>query len=843
MRFKINEKKIVFYFILITGVALLWNLIVNTGELPGFFYLDPAKISIENLMYYTWQVQVTIALISISLTSLIIGRLDRKIYGQSVKEILMLSKKMQLTYIDKIILVILLSVVNLWFVMYGMLGALIVIFIISIIGVLDLIIDSYNILFNPEKYEEKVKEYINLNLIAFSKYQPNKLSNIIENIELNNKELIASNEVRNLEISIAYLIEMLFKLSNKEINKEKYFNEILLRIEKSIINTMKFSKNAGDIEIVINTINKIMNVSFDYKNKQYLIEELLNILISKNRENCSEETYNKINKYILMDVFDNIDLKTIEKSFISVCQFRCFYWVYKNDTLSGFVREEITNKFINLLVPSEFENSDTDEYFIRKLAIYYIAKKLIIHNDKEIFSVLLKCLYSKNAFSLNQYRPNKVYEIIITINIFIYYVANKEDACEDEFKKRVKNFLYFKVNNETKYNLNIKDFAARIGIYIWDCYKIIKDQMPKSDWEYSPSGAAKQLIITETIDEYFIFYSIINIEYYDYEEYINKNFDINICQTILEYFKSDGTLKNDVIENFNDFVKTYRDNFKGDEEEQLYNKMKVLFINTNRLYARLIIEQEKRYYEMHKVQDNIKKIKEDAIKKLKNNDFYNYIDNKNISGKKYWFETELLSTSVLAEEVYLCGKSYQELIVDSIEEIILDVIRTSAHKFTFASKDENKIYNLFNFITQKNFSVGSILNGKPSEYWSITYNETIDMINELKKFEEGISKHYYLANNKNEYIILMDKKFNIQIEVKQIRIQDISEEQISEIMNQLEKDSNNYYKINVVNDIYALFEENEAKEYFSYKFKTLDVSFEIRHNIKVNDAIILKGEH
>lgn len=838
MKFKINWIDIGIYVMLSILIALAWMLIVNTGKLPALFYLDPQKISIDNLMYYTWQVQVTIALISISLTSLIISKLDRKVYGQSVKEILMITKKLQLTYIDKIILVILLSVLNLWFIMYGILPALIVVFIISIVGVLDLIIDSYNILLNPEKYEDKVKKYINSNLIEFSKEKPNRLSKLIENIELNNKQLISLNNISALEMNITYLLEISNELNDMKMSNKESLNELLFRIEKSIINTVKFSTEYNDIESVIKTINRIMNKNFKYNNKQQLINELLYTLINKTKTNCSEEIYHKINKYILIDIFDNIDLKVIEKLFLSDCQSKCFYWIYKNDNLNGFLREEIINKFINLLVPSEFGDLDSDEYFVRKHAIYYISKRLIINNEKEIFGELFKALYKSNSFSVNLNKPNKIYEIIITINIFIYYISVKEDACEDEFKKNVESFLTFKADNQTKYNLNIRDFATRIGIYIWDCYKDIKEEMLKSNWEYCPNGLAKQLIITNAIDEYFLFYSIVNIEYYDYNDYISKNFDVNICQTILGYFKRDETLKDDVMKNFSSFVKMYSINLNEDE---LYNKMNILYNITSRLYSKFVIEQQKEYYQLDKVEENIKKIREDAIEKLKNNDFYTLNDGKNINGQKYSFKTEL-STGVLAEKIYLSGISYQDLIVYSIEEKILDLIRQSAYYFIFSYKDENKIEKLLRFINEKNFLVGSIINSRPSDDWNIIHNEKSHELNKLKKFEERMQNHYNLTNYKTECIILNNKEFNIQIKITQIKIQDIDENYILEMLNQIPKDTNNYYKVNVVNDIYTLFEENEIKEYFAYKYKTLDVSFKIKHNIKVNDAIVIKRE-
>ncbi|EOU2018723.1 hypothetical protein C5S21_14870, partial [Clostridium perfringens] len=216
MRFKINIHKILLYIIMITLVAFAWNFMVNTEKLPSFFYLNSKNVNIENLMFYTWQVQVTIALISISLTSLIISNLETKIYGQSIKDILMITNKFQLTYIDKIILVILLSVINLWAIMYNSLPILVIIFIFSIIGVLDLILDSFNILFNPSEYEVKVKKYIDNNVRNLLEDKDNNINEIIKNIKSSSKVSIISGNIIEVDKNNKYLLHILGKIASGE---------------------------------------------------------------------------------------------------------------------------------------------------------------------------------------------------------------------------------------------------------------------------------------------------------------------------------------------------------------------------------------------------------------------------------------------------------------------------------------------------------------------------------------------------------------------------------------------------------------------------------------------------
>lgn len=117
--------------------------------------------------------------------------------------------------------------------------------------------------------------------------------------------------------------------------------------------------------------NKVNNA---YKN--WILEEGLNELISKSKENASHETYKKIGEYLLYDLLENIDFKNTNQSMISTTLYRYFYWLNNNNIINDFVKREIILSFINQLVPSQFENFNDDkykeEYNIRKLVTYKI---------------------------------------------------------------------------------------------------------------------------------------------------------------------------------------------------------------------------------------------------------------------------------------------------------------------------------------------------------------------------------------------------------------------------------------------------------------------------------------
>lgn len=929
MNFKINTKKIMFFLGMCLLVAFGWRFLVNTGKLCSFFYIDSSKIDISNLMFYTWQVQVTIALISISLTSLIVGNLERKIFGQNIKEILMITTKFQLTYIDKIILVILLSVINFWFIIYNNLPGLIVMFIFSIIGVLDLIIDSYSIVFNPEKYEYRVRNYVDLNLQKALKGKVNVLDELINNLEVNNKALIKNNNVKLLQKNIDFLFEIIIKINNNVVDKNNnivnnlidsyeksmvdtginlvennyiesviyiiniikddkfkcrnkknligqlvnilfdkikevcsieiyikiidYFIEVIQDINnkdektkevdyiinginKSIVIVAKYLVANNYIDTLIQFINRIRNDEFNYTDKKYLIEELLEVLIHKTKEVCSDDIYDKIIKFILDDIFDDVDFNYIDKSFLSRCQFDCFYWIYRNDKLSSFSRKEHMEKYISLLIPSEFGQLDLDKYYVEKLSIYFISHKLIINNDIETFGKIYKELYERNAFSLNLDNENISYEIVITINIFIYYILFKENACEESFREKVKKFLFYKADNETKYTLNIKDFVINIGKNIWDSYRNIKDEMPMNGWEYCPRGSAKQLIIKDAIDEYFMFYSIANINDYMYTDLISSNFDRQLCFKTIQCFNEEGILNSSVLKDFKEFINIY---FDSNDDEKINRKMKNFYYTINKLYVKLLIEQEEtEYCKTDILNESIKKLKCNITDRIKNSSEYIYtsIDSNDVENITYKSELE---TSVLTQRSPLMGKTYEDYIIEDIWNGILKIVGSVGYKYNVYNKNKNKISKLFKLIKEKEIEIKSIVNNSMKDNFFINYNEDDNDKNSLNKFQDNLNKIFVSKRGKDDTLLLHEDELKIRIEISGINVAQMSDDDIEEYISNY-KVGENKYRVNVVNHIKLIFTKDEIKKYFVYKYKMITIKYKINHNIKENEVIAIE---
>lgn len=820
MKFKVNFFRVGLWTIIIFVGAFIYNYQINLGYFPKFFYLDPQKINIENLMFYTWQVQVTLALISISLTSLILGRLEERCYGIMIKEILVLNRSISLTYIEKIFMVILLGIINLWFIIYGNLPILMWVFVMSSLIILWLIYDTINILINPNVYEKEIKGYIN-NIIMIS--SKDEFEYVIDNIKYHNEEMLKSSKTTKLRKNIYFLLENLNLFNKDTINQNSDIEQRGLHIEQCYEASLEMILEYDYIDLYIENLSRVIDKSFIYKDRKQLINILLNMLIHKVRENNSEEVYSKIYDYILYDITKNIDNNEIEDSYISSYIYKCFYGMYNNNTLNLYTKQNTIDKYIGKLIPSYFTNIDQREYFIRKLAIYYIIKPLINTNDISTFNNVINEIYNKNAISLNVNKDNQIYEIITTINIFIYYSVCVENLYENEYKDRIKGFLTSKVKDGTKYTKSIKDLLEMESEIIWNYYKVIKNEMPKCNWEYMPNGHCKALVIESSIDEFYLFYTIMFIDTYYYSDIIEQNIDIKNIITILEYFSNNGAFISSINDSFNQFKNMYNEN----DENTYKNKIYEFYILLNRYYVKLVINQEQEYKKDPKVIKNQEKIKNDIILYLKKNELYELTEDKiDIFDKEYTLGYIPISNSVLSEKVQLMGRTYQESVVDAIENTILNIITDEVGEFEYTYRNSDKIEEAIYYFKEKDFKLDSIINNMLSDSWYIKYEESDNDINKLKELESLIKNKYTLGSN-NIITILFEKQYlDIKVEITKLEISDIDEESANKLITSINK-VNQYYKKRVVNNIELLFTENEMIEYLMSKDKMLDIRFKI----------------
>lgn len=806
--------------ILSTLVILIGGFIceytINLDNFPEIFYLDKTKVNIENLMFSMWQAQVTLSLISITLTSLILDRLEERYYGFKIKDILVLKKRFSLNYIEKIFIVILLAIINLCFIIYSKLCILMWIFIINAIIILWLIYDTINILINTNIYDKWIKEYITS---IINDGSDDEFKNIIDNIKYHNEEILKLGNTIILRNNMSFLLSQLNSFSENNYSYNKKHRISYIEDCYTISSSLILESNC--IDLYTKNLDKIIDRKFKYIERKSLIYELLGKLINKTRDNNTEKICKKIFDYFLDNIIENIDENEIKVSYISSCLFNCFYAIYKNNAFNLYDKENTIEEYIKRIIPICYSSNVSKEYFIKKLAIYYIVKQLVSNKDISTFNKIINQIYNKNALSLNIDNDNQIYEIITTINIYIYYIVCVEDLYKDDYKNIVKEFLTSKVEDGTKDTKSVKTLLEMQDQYIWNYYKVIKEEMPKSDWVYKPNDRCKILVIEKSIDEFYLFYTIVFIEAYKYNDIIEQNINIERIVGILEYFDNNGEFICKVNERFEKFKSIYAKN-----DENIDKNRNEFYLLLNRYYVKLIIKRECEYNQNKLVTKNKEKIKEQIMLKLQENKLYNIVERLDYIEDEYTLGIIPISTSVLAEEVSLLGETYEQGIVYSIENKILDILTENIDRFEYTYNDSDKITNALAYYEDKAFVIDSVINNLLSDSWYIQYEESNEDIDKLKKLETSIKNKYRLGKG-NRVTILFEKKYmNIDLEITKLEIRDVSEKHANDLLPSIQT-QDKYYKKRVVNNIELLFTKEEMIKYLMLKDKELEIRFKV----------------
>lgn len=832
------------YLIMTLIVASIYSKLAIKNLLPSFLYVDIVDGEVRNLINTIWQVQGAVSLLSITLTSLIIGNLEKSIYGQTIKEILFIRKIYNITYWDKVILSLILSIINLLFVSRGDLPATSFIFVINGLLILVIIYETFNLLFNSKKYKSRVKLYIEY------KYKRYNESKEMTDTEINKFTIFSKSIFRDNDESINDILQLIFydvlnlidRGSIKEVesnlmllfnlydkrndNINKSYMEICNLLDDKIIKIIDKLLEKNRLPYVQEILNKILSSKFKYEYKELLIDKITYKLVDNSITFKEKEQFyeNRIHKYFLEAFEENKE--SLGKDLVGCLEYRYFFNIVNNNYLQYHVKQELVDDFIDFITCFLYMDESEEKYFIYKYSIFTISKELIRKNDIDNFGKLVSKLFINNRLGINTPAFNKVYEIVVTLDIFLYYASFKEEYYIESFRDNVKSMLTLKLHSETKDTYSLKDISQLSKANVWTYFSIIKREMPKCNWEYIPRNVCTEMILEKVIYEFFVFYSVLFIEFGDLNYFNAKLLDINNLNRIMEYFKEEGSLKEKYRESYILFCKW----FEKDNNEIYKNDYFFMFLN--KLYKKLRLEKVKECLELKEVIDrNIIEVQEKIKNTISSSIFYSKsINNKN--SKEYAIELQLLDIEELSGKVVVLGNNREDMILNSFEEIIYEKIMNNVINYNYSYSNENKIENLFKLIhdSKKNLNINSIINKGLIKSGIITYKESNVQIKNLEKFEDNLIDLGTLSKH-NDVLYLDKDRIKIKLNLSKLEIRELSDDDVEFYLNSLEREQD-FYKISVVNNVNLFFEEEEAKWYIKNKYKFLEVRCNIEIKIK-----------
>ncbi|MGE8022116.1 hypothetical protein ACQKOM_25065 [Peribacillus frigoritolerans] len=174
---QINILRISIYLTVILFCTLLYDFIINSTSFPfkflGFIYIDIPEQDIRSFLYTVWQVQTSISILSITFITIILVKLDQRILGMTLTDVLLINNRILLNYWETVLMSILVIFANLVFVSRGMLSASTLIFLFSGGIILKLLFDSLMVIINPEAQHKKVIVYLENNIDKFLEKENN----------------------------------------------------------------------------------------------------------------------------------------------------------------------------------------------------------------------------------------------------------------------------------------------------------------------------------------------------------------------------------------------------------------------------------------------------------------------------------------------------------------------------------------------------------------------------------------------------------------------------------------------------------------------------------------------
>lgn len=157
---QINVFKIIIYLTVILLFTVIYEFVVSSSlfsrEFFGFIYLNIEEQDIRSFLYTVWQVQTSISILSITFITIILAKLDQRILGMTLTDVLLIKHRTLLNYWETVLLSISIIFANLFFVSRGMLSASTLIFLFSGVIIFKLLFDSLTVIINPEAQNKRV---------------------------------------------------------------------------------------------------------------------------------------------------------------------------------------------------------------------------------------------------------------------------------------------------------------------------------------------------------------------------------------------------------------------------------------------------------------------------------------------------------------------------------------------------------------------------------------------------------------------------------------------------------------------------------------------------------------
>ncbi|TDM50435.1 hypothetical protein ETI06_00215 [Macrococcoides goetzii] len=476
--------KVIIYNIMIITIGIISPLIFNL-----FKYYFPSSLLIKqndlsSLLNTLFQVQATLATLSLPIISLLIIFFNQRLFGVDILEYTFKNRnKYRLNLNEKAISLLIFVLIEYYFVAtINIQGSLIVLFL-TIFEIISILYFTLEIFTNSEKLKKDIRQHVKKILskgMASNHIDFNKFSNQLYS---DTRKRIIENDItfqENLDLYTNILI-----VNNCDYNKENYY-----RIQKEINNIVKLLIDNDLFEEAVFFIRDLYQKMLDEDSKISLILDKGYISLMEYLKNTPDSLmlYRMPIRTTLRNLFE-YEVKLKESLFFDGVLL-LFYKSLKEDTDSKIKRNMLITFFkeLSFVLPHEIG----DKYEKSSKLIKFL-KHLIDSNEIDDLEIFFKYVNSYN----NLYEDEK-YHLYLAVIIYYYYLIYYEVLATVEQKSEFQKTF----NQLMKY---IQDELPR---QLSDIYSILLKDLFYFEWMKEMEG--KIVVIHNVIFEFLLFYAVEN---------------------------------------------------------------------------------------------------------------------------------------------------------------------------------------------------------------------------------------------------------------------------------------------------------------------------------------------
>jgi len=776
--FRINHLRITIWIFLLLLIGIgVFCVDRFLFQLKPWFILT----NYSNIVLTVWQVQATVATITIATTAFIIGRIDTTYYGISVKNLLYVSRLNStaiLSFWEKIVASVIWLAFNITSAILNNIAITFYMLVVTIVLTSMIVIECINVITKSSIFENFAKKII-LEIKAIvleNAYKPEYRSNpeLAESEwHPSERQMLARNQfssiISNLDIEISQKIK----------DKSLLFEDPTLIFYLALMNDFLKSKEAQFNPYMNNVIGQWILLSID-RDYYSVIQYLINASYKRSIDHSTA----------------NIDL-------------------YMQKFYNGRLPENSSNKINECLY--EYIKYGLSDYSDFALAmIRYSA----IHLDKVVFSSVINSVINSSQLRKEISRGKVVFVTIA----YLYYLTFKEDlipntAPDDaiSFNDLMNCTIFLQNINNIKKTHSLRDLGHN-STYMFSSLENILNFFASAseDWEYVTLGNAKFLHLEHDIVEFVAFYSI---QFFK-DRYISSynNLSLDVLNQIFNYLDENGNLKDKYLPSYTKYYQWF--------EGKAYNSSSV--VSSKSLYVALNqVIKHKLFEEARSINENLDprrksldKLRSDIILALESSDVFLPSISEDIAS--YPFEySEILQKNDWVNDQIVFG--YDNIIKEMIEYDIFCNLASALEEETtprvYGEPDRlvRTYTELFKFYDSNNIHVDTSFNFDVLNELEYYENAIIDKI-ELNSIKDRLKKRWKLAQNYAPTLYidssLAQLGFTFNRDSFMLVFDNLTMDDVNEQIYHYKQNNRYLYKDNS-NDSPLEFDEDELRNYLS----------------------------